>query len=367
MDEFDSCALEIHALSHGPAFFVGVMRTLRRLVSTPFAIYGHTDLANGVTNMGLRYPEQIDLARWVPVFDAHFWEHPLNGRASKIGVGQVTTMAQLVSAREWRMSGNFNEFCRPNGIEYQLMIRLPSARGIMEAIGIARSDRDFTDEERARVGRLKEHILIAHRRARLLASDDDISGPNGLSAWRLGHVVADDRGLPLVVDERAAQLFGAFFRRRVATNLTTVPDEVLSWLRATLKELPSRAPKEFTQRRSAGRGVLRAWMVPVPGTGRCDVYLREEVRDNSLLIHRVSGGQSQEDLTMQLERVATRWGLTPRQRKTMQLVATGMTNKEIANAVGCAEVTVEYHVTSLLRRAGASNRTMLVSRFWSES
>jgi hypothetical protein len=39
---------------------------------------------------------------------------------------------------------------------------------------------------------------------------------------------------------------------------------------------------------------------------------------------------------------------------------TGVSNKEIAEALGCAEVTVENHLTALFRRSGARSRAGLV-------
>jgi DNA-binding NarL/FixJ family response regulator len=56
--------------------------------------------------------------------------------------------------------------------------------------------------------------------------------------------------------------------------------------------------------------------------------------------------------------------LTSKQRRVLVLVARGLANKEIASRLNCAEVTVEFHVTSLLRRCGAENRTVLAALFW---
>jgi two-component system, NarL family, invasion response regulator UvrY len=64
--------------------------------------------------------------------------------------------------------------------------------------------------------------------------------------------------------------------------------------------------------------------------------------------------------------LAERWGLTARQREVLTLLAEGACNKDIAARRGCAEVTVEFHVTALLRRAGVQGRGALIARFWSE-
>jgi len=61
------------------------------------------------------------------------------------------------------------------------------------------------------------------------------------------------------------------------------------------------------------------------------------------------------------------WKLTRRQTEVLRLIARGDANKEIAASLGCAEGTIELHVTTLLRRVGVSSRTQLVARFWSET
>lgn len=52
--------------------------------------------------------------------------------------------------------------------------------------------------------------------------------------------------------------------------------------------------------------------------------------------------------------------LTPRQIDVLRCVCRGLSNKEIANELHCAEVTVETHLTQLLRKAGVDGRTALV-------
>lgn len=64
-------------------------------------------------------------------------------------------------------------------------------------------------------------------------------------------------------------------------------------------------------------------------------------------------------------RVAQRvWNLSARQALVLELIAGGLTNKEIARKLECAEVTVENHVSELFRRSGARSRTDLVGRLF---
>ncbi len=50
------------------------------------------------------------------------------------------------------------------------------------------------------------------------------------------------------------------------------------------------------------------------------------------------------------------------QARVLERLAIGESNKQIAAALACAEVTIERHVTSLLRASGASSRTGLLAR-----
>lgn len=54
--------------------------------------------------------------------------------------------------------------------------------------------------------------------------------------------------------------------------------------------------------------------------------------------------------------------LTDKQRAVMNLLALGKSNKEIASSLRCAENTVEYHVTGLLRRYAVRSRAELLAK-----
>jgi DNA-binding CsgD family transcriptional regulator len=54
--------------------------------------------------------------------------------------------------------------------------------------------------------------------------------------------------------------------------------------------------------------------------------------------------------------------LTPREQQVLGLLSEGRANKEIADALGCSVRTVEFHVSNLLRKVGASSRLELIAR-----
>ena len=53
--------------------------------------------------------------------------------------------------------------------------------------------------------------------------------------------------------------------------------------------------------------------------------------------------------------------LTPREHEVLELLARGLANKQIAVEIGTAERTVKFHVSSILSKLGASNRTEAVA------
>lgn len=58
------------------------------------------------------------------------------------------------------------------------------------------------------------------------------------------------------------------------------------------------------------------------------------------------------------------WRLTERQRQVLELLVQGRPNKEVAAILGCAERTVEVHVTEILRRSGCTSRAQLIATYW---
>ena len=52
--------------------------------------------------------------------------------------------------------------------------------------------------------------------------------------------------------------------------------------------------------------------------------------------------------------------LTPQQFRVLQMLGTGMLNKQIGYELGVSEATIKAHMSAILRKLGASNRTQAV-------
>lgn len=65
-----------------------------------------------------------------------------------------------------------------------------------------------------------------------------------------------------------------------------------------------------------------------------------------------------------LEVAKRRWVLSERESAVLCRVASGMTNREIAEDLGLASRTVELRITSLLRKAEVDSRAQLIVSLW---
>ena len=81
------------------------------------------------------------------------------------------------------------------------------------------------------------------------------------------------------------------------------------------------------------------------------------------LLSRLSAGREEKQTSQPLE------SLTEREREVLELVASGMSNKEIARQLDLSEKTVKHRMTGILAKLNANNRTdaAMKLRGWSAS
>ena len=93
---------------------------------------------------------------------------------------------------------------------------------------------------------------------------------------------------------------------------------------------------------------------------------RQELFDASIIVH--GGGTLLQPVVATRLLDTLRGGegqnpedLTERELKGVRILATGQQNKEIADVLSISERTVKFHVSALLRKLGAGNRTEAVA------
>ena len=70
------------------------------------------------------------------------------------------------------------------------------------------------------------------------------------------------------------------------------------------------------------------------------------------------GAQAMDDAERDIARRVSE--LTPQQFRVLQMLGDGLLNKQIAYELGVSEATIKAHMTAILRKLGASNRTQAV-------
>jgi two-component system NarL family response regulator len=94
-------------------------------------------------------------------------------------------------------------------------------------------------------------------------------------------------------------------------------------------------------------------------------YLLKTTSHNDLLnaIRIVYGGRKHlpPEVAAQLAERLPNSELSAREMEVLQLIAKGMSNREIADALFVTEGTIKFHVLNILNKLGASDRTMAVT------
>jgi DNA-binding NarL/FixJ family response regulator len=88
----------------------------------------------------------------------------------------------------------------------------------------------------------------------------------------------------------------------------------------------------------------------------------------AVLRHAITVPEGATDAEARLAVASRRWTLTPRQAQVLEQISRGLSNAQIADQLGCAEATVEIHVSRVLDRAGVDSRaSLLAALLWGHS
>lgn len=124
---------------------------------------------------------------------------------------------------------------------------------------------------------------------------------------------------------------------------------------ATLLFTPPPARTVFTRAADAASELTRITLERI-------VQLQEEVGE----LHQAARRDAR-DVGLRAKKLGRKWSLTPRQTEVLEGLANGLSNREISDALGCSERTVELHVSAILRQSGLPSRTRIAAQFWSRS
>jgi DNA-binding CsgD family transcriptional regulator len=149
--------------------------------------------------------------------------------------------------------------------------------------------------------------------------------------------------------------------RAVPMHLGLPPAEVESELgerRSTYLVRPPASQTVFARARRRSRAALDSL------TALLDEITSERIQIDAGTVSAPPLGKAPPDQA--LEQLRAIYGLSERQFAVLREIIAGCGNKEAASHLGCAESTVELHVTALLRKLGVHSRAQLISKCWAD-
>jgi DNA-binding CsgD family transcriptional regulator len=235
--------------------------------------------------------------------------------------------------------------------QHLLTITLPSRMGYLRSVSVWRLRADFVSTDHLLLECLRPHLIIAWNRCATAADRLTELDWSGVPVLRLGIDARGTIDVPMTPAHDADRVIGWLNdsgRSQAAdSDLHIADDGSFSIFGPRTGEA---CPPE-----------VHGWLLSRPDDSGSDMFLWSSPS--------ASGGVRRESAAQrptlsQVNHVARAWRLTPKQRLVIEELATGKGNKDIAETLSCAEVTVEYHLTAIRKKMGIGNRAALISRFW---
>jgi DNA-binding NarL/FixJ family response regulator len=276
--------------------------------------------------------------------------------ASEYFIPDVNTFADLAARRipvgilsqvtkgHPERSTRYNDLLAPSGIPFEMRAAFVSRGRAWGAVHFARRDgkEDFTAQDAAAlasvVGLIADGIRTSLRFDAARAATD-ASAP--------GFVLLGPRDEIEMITPPARELFAAMERQH-ADSGETPPSPVLALAAFTRSKTSSAAVdgEAVAVPTSSGWVTLHASLPEGRADGRV-----------AIVLERASSRQS---TAIRLEAD----GVTPREREIATLLAQGLTNPEIADALVLSPYTVQDHIKNLFEKTGVSSRQELVARIF---
>lgn len=239
----------------------------------------------------------------------------------------------------------YQDHYRGAGVEHQTTICLGSPTPHVVAFAIGRDVCDFSERDRLVLNLLRPHLATAYARAaanaRLHARMAILAQAADTAAAAIIVLSRDNR--VNFCTRRAREWLREYFPSRGRTAPCRLPGEVADWLRhqTAAEDTPAIAtpPRPLTITRDDRRLVIR--LVGGPG-------------ERALLL--------EESRTVFGPEMLAALGLSPREREVLALVARGIGNDGIAQALGARPRTVAKHMERIHRKLGVENRAAAAVR-----
>lgn len=267
-----------------------------------------------------------------PIFDRLWNDNPLIDHFERTGDTRALTWADVEGDGAWRSGPLFREYYEVLGVRHQLALRVPSPPGTVAGLACSRAAVDFNDRERALLTAFGRHVIARNGQ---LAEHAGLRAAMGRRGWRTHLVGADgtlaDESEDAVVADASGILYPSVAdlveRQRATTgdgrSVPGDPEEV---------ELPD--------------GPFVAFLVP-------------SAMPPYLLFERPLASEDHSDFDSAMLRAL---GLSARESEVVSRLATGATNRQIADSLGIAVGTVKKHLQRVFAVLGVETRAAAAAK-----
>jgi DNA-binding CsgD family transcriptional regulator len=168
-----------------------------------------------------------------------------------------------------------------------------------------------------------------------------------------GLLLFDSRGKLLSLNSVARQILGQSHQRRL-----------LHAIRSSLQSLKKTGLKSRSALRSPNRSLLQAAFSSQGHHYGLRVFLLDKQPDRpfnviAVLLERITSSR------FDLRKAQRLFGLSPREVEVIEAVKMGMTDKEIASALGIGSETVRGYLKTIRAKLGVSTRTAILDKILS--
>jgi DNA-binding CsgD family transcriptional regulator len=275
--------------------------------------------------------------------------------ASEYFVEDVNTFANLASRRvpvgilshttggHPERSARYRDLLEPSGIPFELRAAFVNRGRCWGAVHIARREhqRDFTAEDASALARITGAIADGIRtslRFDAARQEQDGTGP--------GLVVLNAANDVELITGPARELLASMRSAAIPTTDQTPPTAVLALaaFARRRRNAPDQQPDVVGVPTSSGWITLHASLPDGRADGQVAIVLERTASPQTTMLRLEADG------------------VTPREREIATLIAQGLTNPEIAEALVLSPFTVQDHIKSLFEKTGVSSRQGLVAR-----